>query len=189
MAQLTAAQTQAWEHVLSSVGLSHSAAADSISCSAADGVLSSKPGRKSLAHPHKVKLTSIEQMRALAGGSSAGNVAIPEPWPAAKAGATIDDLDQGDETMLRSAVFVHAVGRGDEVSSYRDVLNRRFFPMPIIVYAGKDIVIKKGCVLTIEPDGHDPVVVNYGSVTLEEGGLIRCEAPVLFIVQRFIKTK
>jgi len=31
--------------------------------------------------------------------------------------------------------------------------------------------------------------LNYESVTLEQGGQIQCEAPVVLIVQKFIKKK
>jgi hypothetical protein len=180
--------TRTVEGVLDLLGMAQSAGTGSVRIGGPEGCFSSDSKRKSLAKPHHVKLQSLEQLRSLCGGEMSA-AAIPEPWPEVRSGAAVPDLDQGEEDRLRRALFAYAMGRGDEVASYQDVLARRFLPMSIIVYTGTDIVIKKGEVLRIEPDGHDPVVVNYRTVTLEEGGQIRCEAPVLMIVEKFIKKK
>jgi hypothetical protein len=125
-----------------------------------------------------VKLTDIEQARSMVNG----------PGGSPATGPT-DSTDASTGTQLRRALFEEIVGSSTPTPELAEAVNRRFFPLQVIVYTGEDIEIKKGEVLTIEPEGHEPVVVNYGSVTLEQGGLIRCKAPVLFIVQRFIKKK
>jgi len=177
MAQLTASQREAWHSVLDLVGLPRSAGSGSVRITGSEGCFSSKPGRNSLAVPHHVKLTSLDQARSLVGGGNGGS------------GESRGVPGEGDERQLRRGLFTQVVGRGEEFAGYGDVVSERFFPLQVIVYTGEDIEIKKGEVLTIEPDGHDPVVANYGTVILEQGGLIRCKAPVLFIVQRFIKKK
>ena len=178
MGELTVAQQEAWQNVLSLLGLPLSSGSGSVRISGSEGYLSSKPGRDSLAVAHQVKLTSMDQARSLVGGS------LP---PSSDAAAP--ELGHVSESRLRRALFSHVVGREIEAAGYGSLLTERFFPLPVTVYTGKTIEIKKGEVLTIEPDGHDPVVVNYELVTLEQGGLIKCEAPVLFIVQKFIKKK
>ncbi len=185
MAQLTSQQQKLWSEVLDLLGVPPSACTGSVNIAGSEACFSSHAGRTSAAQPHAAKIASLEQMRTLAGGAPSKTVEIPEPW----SGSEARDLNQKDEGKLRRALFAYAMGRGEEVASYREVLLKRFFPLPVTVYSGKDIEIKKGQTLTIEPDGHDPVVVNYGIVKLEEGGHIRCEAPVLFVVQKFIKTK
>ncbi len=183
MANLTA------NGVLDMLGIPRSACIGTVTLGGSEGVFSSRPNRSSLAQPHHVQLTSLDPIRSLVGGHVSAAASIPQPWPSARSGAAISDLNQAEENDLRRALFAHVLGHGDETASYRDVVAKRFLPLHIIVYTGKEIVIKNGETLRIEPDGHDPVVVNYEKVTLEEGGHIRCEAPVLMIVEKFIKKK
>ena len=189
MAQLTAPQRQAWLKVLDLVGLPHSAGMGSVRITGSEGCLSAKPGRISLATPHRVKLSDIEQARSLVSGGTGAAAGTPSREPAAKSGESVRPFKEGDERELRHALFAQVVDRIGQVAGSSDAISKRFFPLQVTVYAGEDIEIKKGEVLTIEPDGHDPVVVNYGTVTLEQGGQIRCQAPVLLIVQKFIKKK
>ena len=179
MSELTPMQREAWQKTIDVLGLPVSAGSASVVITGSAGCFSSKPERNSLAVAHPVKLASIEQARLLVSGRT----------DAPEQGGAVPEINNAEELRLRRALFSHVVGREIEAVGYDDLLTRRFFPLPITVYTGKTIVIKKGEVLTIEPDGHDPVVVNYESVTLEQGGQIRCEAPVLFIVQKFIKKK
>ena len=175
--------------VLELLGIPRSACTARVTLGGAEGVFSSHPHRASLAHPHRVQLISFDQMRALVGGRVSAAASIPEAWPAARNSAAIPDLNQAEEEQLRRALFAHVMGRGGEVAGYQHVLARRFLPLDIIVYTGRDIHIRKGEILRIEPDGHDPVIVPFEKVTLEEGGQIRCEAPVVMIVEKFIKVK
>jgi len=161
------------EAVLDALGIERSACRGSLRLQGSAGCLSTKAGRNSLAQPHRIQIDSLEKLRSLVGG--AARAGFPE------------DLDA--ENQLRQALFAHIVGAQHDVSTYGSQLAERYLPLSVIVYTGDDIEIKKGEVLDIEPDGHDPVVVNYRIVKLEEGGQIRCHAPVLMTVEKFIKKK
>lgn len=185
MAQLSTQQREAWRSVLDLVGLPHWSATESVRLGGSEGCFSSKAGRKSLATPHRVTLDNIDQARALINGGATRTSGSNEETT-----GHVNAPGEKNERQLRRALFAQLLGHaGEHVSEdpADDDVRKRFFPMNLTVYAGEDIEIKKGEVLTIEPDGHDPVLVTYGTVTLEQGGLIRCEAPVLLIVQRFIK--
>src|SRR4051812_43097447 len=101
--------SQAWQGVLDLLGISASAAGDSVRLAGGKGCFSSKPGRNSLATAHRVKLTSMEQSRALVSGSSqtAGSgddAAVPS--------------GHVSEGRLRRALFSHVVGREMEADGY-----------------------------------------------------------------------
>ena len=163
------------EEVLDTLGIARSACTGSLRVQGSTACLSSKPGRNSLARAHRVQVDSLEKLESLVGHASA------------KATAPKDVADDAD---LRQTLLAYVLGGARKnLSRHAGALAERYLPLAVIVYTGDEIVIRKGEVLDIEPDGHDPVVVNYRVVKLEEGGQIRCHAPVLMTLEKFIKKK
>ena len=98
-----------------------------------------------------------------------------------------DSVSAATLRRLRTGLTQHVINKGTLPENYSAAIEKYFFPMPISVIAAEDVYVKSGCVFTIEPDGHDPVVCDFGMLTLEEGGQVKIEAPALISINTFIK--
>ncbi len=136
-----------------------------------------------------ILIRSVADLQALVGRLGAGNLdtEVPRPWPEEKAGLPATDFNEADDRNVYAALRMMLGGRFSEVQSYADAVNERYFPMKAAVFAVENIVVTKDNPLIIGPDGHDPVPVVCGTLTLEPGGQIICNAPVLMTVDTFIK--
>lgn len=112
---------------------------------------------------------------------------ISAPWPTEKNTVPVRELNQQDEKQLRQALLATVTGQGYQVSSYREILNKRYFPMQVGVCTGDDIVVQANSPLVLNPQGHDLLIVNHNSITLEPGAEIQVEGPVAIYVQTFTK--
>ncbi|WP_010502012.1 hypothetical protein [Paenibacillus elgii] len=152
--------------------------------------LSTKPQVPSAVKAKMVSIHTIEELKDLVGGS-AGAAAprnIPEPWPQNKQEADVKHLNESEERQVYAALRTMLAGQQETVSSYTGIVERRYFPIQAGVFAVNDIVVKPDHPLVIEPEeGHDPVILNVNSITLEPGGQIFCHTPVIIIANKFIK--
>lgn len=106
-------------------------------------------------------------------------VDTPKPWP---------EINGTECRTLHQAIEAAAFGQnGDKINQHRKTVEKHFFPMLVSVYAAENLYIKAGQIYRIEPEGHDPVVLNLDTLTLEEGGQIQLGAPALINVQTFNK--
>ncbi|KQO17265.1 hypothetical protein [Paenibacillus sp. Leaf72] len=151
--------------------------------------LSTRPEYESALSAKRIIVKSLEQLQSIIGAndSNGGELDIPKPWPASKSGMKTQDLTELDERQLYDALRACLAGRQNEVQSYADILNARYFPMSLSVFTTQDIVVSAGSPLIISPQGHDPVSVTCNTLTLEQGGQIICEAPVILTCNTFIK--
>lgn len=153
--------------------------------------LSSNPKFSSAIPAKTIVINSVEELKEIVGAhgtSSSGQLgALPAPWPQDKNGLEKHELTESDELDIYAALRAIVLGQSDAVNSYTGIVNARYFPLNATAYAGEDIVVTADNPLIIEPDGHDPVIVTFNSVTLEQGGQIICEAPVIMTVNTFIK--
>ncbi|MCD1257845.1 hypothetical protein B5M42_003185 [Paenibacillus athensensis] len=136
-----------------------------------------------------IVIQSVADLQAIVGGLGNGNLntEVPQPWPETKSGLSAEDFNEADDRSVYAALRAMLGGRAAEVQSYADAVNQRYFPMRANVYAVENIVVTKDNPLIIEPDGHDPVPVVCDTLTLEPGGQIICNAPVIMTVNTFIK--
>jgi hypothetical protein len=150
--------------------------------------LSARPEFESALPAKKIVLKDLAQLLSVVSTAGSGeNLAIPEPWPASKAGMKAQDLTEADDQQLYAALRACLAGRQNEVQSYTDMLNERYFPMTMNAFTAEDIVVTADNPLIISPQGHDPVSVTCNTLTLEPGGQIICEAPVILTCNTFTK--
>ncbi len=112
------------------------------------------------------------------------NVSLPPKW---QPHIALDQISGQQEKDLMNALFVSLTHHIDSVDSYKDVLPKRFFPLNSTAAAVSNVTVTKDNPLIINPGPHDPVIVNIGTLTLEEGGQIQCNCAVVLKVQNFIK--
>lgn len=83
----------------------------------------------------------------------------------------------------RRAALAFALGGGDDLA----VTAAELFPLRVVVAAARDVTVRANTTWTLRGDGHNPLVVTFGTVTLEAGANVACEVPVHMTVQKFIK--
>ncbi|MBW7474095.1 hypothetical protein K0T92_05020 [Paenibacillus oenotherae] len=152
--------------------------------------LSSNPQFSSAIPAKTIVINSVEELKAIVGAKAASSSqlgAVPAPWPQDKNTLQKHELTESDELDVYSALRAIVLGHSDAVNSYTGIVNARYFPMSATAYAGEDIVVTANNPLIIEPHGHDPVIVTFNTVTLEQGGQIICDAPVIMTVNTFTK--
>jgi hypothetical protein len=69
-----------------------------------------------------------------------------------------------------------------------DPASRPYFPLAITVFAANDLTVTTGNPLLIEAAvGLTPVAINVNKLTLQTGGQITCNSPLVATVQTLIK--
>lgn len=152
--------------------------------------LSTKPQVPSAVEAKIVSIHTIEELKVLVGGSSGAAAPrnMPEPWPQSRQEADAKHLNESEERQVYAALRAILAGQEETVSSYLSIVERRYFPIQVGVFSVEDIVVKPDHPLVIEPEeGHDPLILNVNSITLEPGGQIFCHTPVIIIANKFVK--
>jgi hypothetical protein len=154
-----------------------------------EGMLSSRHSELSLLPAHPVRVADLAMLRAVV-GDRCGEPADTNlaPWTAEHDPGSHHTLGAADHARVRQALIAAALGTERGLESFAGVMARRFFPMQAALFAARDLTVRSGEVLRIEPDGHDPVVCVFDTVTLQAGGLIQIEAPAIIHVGTLKKT-
>jgi hypothetical protein len=156
---------------------------------------STDPEFKSAIKLYTVSIKRLDDLKHLIGnfvepddeGRTKAEHAIPEPWPDEKNNIDPSELREKEERDIHQALRVYLLGDSDRVKSYKNIIEKRYFPVEAAVFTGEDIVVTKDHPLIIKSQGHNPAIVNYGTITLEPGGQIICETNVIMAVQKFVK--
>jgi len=150
-------------------------------------MLSTRHPQKSALPAMRVTLTHIDQLSELIVDKTDISGDALEALAKSEQGLNWEEVDAQTMDKLRSGLFRHMVAQGSVPASLKQEITRHFIPMPVSVFAAKDITIKAGTTFIIGYEDHEPVVCDFGTVTLEEGGLIQVESPALINIQKFIK--
>lgn len=145
--------------------------------------LSSNPDAPSAVKVFKF-IRRIGDLKAIIGNGSAPAENKLKPWPAERDAAELDELCVCEEAQIYRALQAYLLG-GQDAESYMNMIKKRYFPMRVGVFAAEELVIDPDHPLIIQ--GHDPVILNFSLVTLQPGGQIIAEAPVIMTVDKFVK--
>ncbi|ACV62204.1 conserved hypothetical protein [Desulfofarcimen acetoxidans DSM 771] len=96
--------------------------------------------------------------------------AYPVPWPARKNSIFLGELGTKDKQDLQQAFKNYVYGNSQKTQSYRDLINRAYFPMEMSVAVGGSITVTKVKPLIINENV--PVFLSYDQITFEPGGYI-----------------
>lgn len=140
--------------------------------------------------PHPITIGSLAELTELGRSLRAGSPATapsgepPSEWTG---GRELDELTGEQEASLQRALVIAFTHGTDAVSSYADVLERRFFPLRGVLFQAENVTVPSGQQLVIAPDhDHNPHILNIGTLTLEPGSQIVCRCPVILNVQELI---
>ncbi len=124
------------------------------------------------------------------------HIAYPEaPAPervsalAAPAGAPDDPLTPDELDALLKASRLYLTGDSAQLEAFEPLLNRHMMPGTVAVFAGESIVVGPGETVTIKPGKAAAVALNYGTITIHDGGqLVAGDVPVLKITAQIFAT-
>ena len=87
---------------------------------------------------------------------------------------SLKDHHLEDAHHLSNATTAFVMGHSAKTQSYENSINKVSFPKPMTVpvFAVENVVVTKDKPLIIKGEDDKPVVVNFGSVTVEPGGQI-----------------
>lgn len=150
-------------------------------------VLSGDPDQSHLP-PTLVRVNDVAHLKALSGlpdehyvsrKLSDRTVEYPAPLDERRAQIVAESRNQcdleyrlNDDELrdVRRAARAYVMGHSEKVKSHEPVINAMLFPTQLAVFAGESIVVTKDKPLIIT--GDHPVSLNYGSITVEDGGQI-----------------
>lgn len=154
--------------------------------------LSADPAISSIP-PHMVTITSLDELKRLAGNPDAdyengimtAHHAIQEPWPAELNGKTRKELTAEQNRRIHAAYIAYVYGNSKLHASYKTIIEQHYYPQDFAVFAAEDVCIDAN---------NSPFIIstdsahNYGTVTICEGGSIKFEANAVMNVQVMVKS-
>lgn len=154
--------------------------------------LSADPAVSSIS-PHMVTVTSLDELKRLAGNPDADfeNGTInshydkQEPWPAELNGKTKRELTPEQNRRIHAAYIAYVYGHSKHHESYKTIIEQHYYPQDFAVFAAEDVCIDaNNSPFIIKTDSAH----NYGTLTICEGGSIKFEANAVMTVQVMIKS-
>lgn len=82
------------------------------------------------------------------------------------------ELTPYERAAICKAYTAYVFGDSSKVESYREVIQKNYFPAQLALFAGEDIVVNSGDTLTLSGNGDKPVTYSYNSITVKRGGQI-----------------
>lgn len=164
----------AFEERLREFGLDPSDALDTVPPDGYDKpfVLSGDPAESFLPSQH-FTIRNVDEAKRL-GGNSDGDYesgameehhVIPRPWPEERNDVVDDDLSPDERAGIRQAHLAYIYGYSPRVASYRDVINKLYYPMDATaVTAG---VLNVTTAITLKNEAY-----VFGNVTIYKNGSI-----------------
>lgn len=140
--------------------------------------------------PVSLKLDSLQELQSILRHTPRATVKnVPKAPPCWDKKLSLKQLSGQHDQLLHQALFLHLTDHAELADSYTEVLEKRFFPLPALAFVAVDVNLKAGQKLNITPKpGHNPVIVNIGTLTMAPGSQIYCTCPVIMTVQQFINT-
>ena len=155
-------------------------------------VLSADP-KKSSVPPHMVTVTSLDEVKRLAGNADEDyekgvmehhHADLPE-WSASMNDKDPSELKPEENRRIEAAEHGYLYGHSKRFASYKTIIEKHKYPAEFAVFAAEDVCVDASnspFKITAE-SGH-----NYGTFTICEGGSIEFEANVSMTVQKFVKS-
>lgn len=137
-----------------------------------------------------VPVASIAELKRLSGiPSNVDDAHVDYPAPMTKMLKGIESLqaegisdDLKDEIAKAASSYV--LGQPDKVKDYEKVINTTMFPGKALLFAVDNLYIKSGQTVVLGTSG-EPEIYNFGTITIEQGGLLSVVGNVQLTCQVF----
>lgn len=155
-------------------------------------VLSADTGESTI-QPHIVTVTSLDEVKRLAGNPDADydngvlqqHHEIQPPWPATMNNKDAAELTAEQNRRINAAETAYIYGHSKHHASYKAIIERHKYPADFAVFAAEDVCLDST---------NSPLIIksesahNYGTLTICEGGSIQFEANAVLTVQKMVKS-
>lgn len=156
--------------------------------------LSAHPDFPSMMPPRMVTVQNVDELKELGGipddlyknGLMRVHHEPLAEWNQARNALEKSSLSVKETDDLCHAFKTYMFGNSKTVQSYKDAINRHYFPMQIALFAGEDIVVDPEHPLIVESQGDTPVVVSFNKITVKRGGLIQNNALATWEVTQMV---
>lgn len=158
--------------------------------------LTTHPDYQSTLAARKVMVHTLEQLKTLAGfadehyeqGLLEEHHQPLDEWPAEQNGWGPDEITYLHRSLLCKASKAYVYGCSKRVQSYREILQKFFFPMEIAVFVGTDLHVYPGSPLIVLPETPDqPVGIGFDTIVLHPGAQVINMANSKWAVNRLVQ--
>jgi len=152
--------------------------------------------------PHIISVASIQDLRRLSGmppidkvpkNSKSNPDKEPDypPPPTAKDIKLLDtgkanfraEMDKDLRDRIGLAAHAYILGNPHKVRAYVPLINAAHFPGKATVFTGSELIVNENTVHIIQ--GDDPVILNYGKITVKKNAAINVHAHICMNTQIF----
>jgi hypothetical protein len=194
LSDLSPAQQQAFNDRLKELRMDPSKVLPKITPDTHKGpVVLSADAKESSVPPHIVTVTSLDEVKRLAGNSDEDyengvmkphHPTLPE-WSAELNDKDPSELKPEENRRIGDAELAYLYGNSKHYSSYKTIIEKHKYPAKFAVFAVEDICLDaRNSPLIIRSESAH----NYGTVTICQGGSIQFEANATMTVQKMVKS-
>lgn len=94
----------------------------------------------------------------------------------------LHSLTSEDKKIIQIASLAYLMGDSQKVKEYEPIINATNFPGKVAYFSSPEELIISGEVII---KGEDPIIWNYGNITLKENGVIKVQAPMIISASSF----
>jgi hypothetical protein len=152
-------------------------------------LLSSDPEESAIL-PYFIEVHSLDELKRLGGipdehfaknKIKAADFGLPQKSTINLAAQDLRELSSAEVQELVTAGRAYVLGPSHAVAQYKEIFERLFMPAPVAVFSGENVIVTKDHPLVFS--GPNPVVANFGTITVEPGGQIRLQTNVTLTAQ------
>ncbi len=122
-------------------------------------------------------------------GTIKPHVDIPPPWDSSHHNfATTANLSREQQHQICMAHSAYIFGDSKSVASYHGMINQLHYPCHVAIFAGQQLIVRKGQPLITKAqfDG-EPVVLFFDQLLMESGASINCLADTSIYVRQLLQ--
>ncbi len=183
---------------LASDELTHDTAAQTMTQAAHDGpvIISSNPGESHI--PVKIvpvgSIAELNKMVGLPDDGDDSDVFYPDALPghqtkllqtANSKAELFSNLEDSTFENVKQAATAYLMGNAAKLAAHEPMINAMLFPGQVALATGSDLTIPAGQTYIVQ--GNNPVVLNYGRITVGTGAQIKVLTDTTLSTQIFVQ--
>lgn len=157
--------------------------------------ISAHPEHDSVVKPFYVTVQSIDEFKQFGGNPNdlyhnnlmAEHHPALAAWNEANTNLAYSELSTVQKADLCQAYQTYIYGNSQNVQSYKEVLQKHFFPAQLAVFAVQDVVVTKDNPLILSGNGDQPTTFSFGTVTIQPGGQIINQANATLLADSLVQ--
>ncbi|WP_010502013.1 hypothetical protein [Paenibacillus elgii] len=154
---------------------------------------SADPNVPSVVEPIFVTINSIDEFKEFGGnpdhlyenGTLEERYEVPPPWPESRTSLPYEELTAQEQSAICKAYTAYIEDNSKKVQSYKEVIQKHFFPTELAILAANDLIVRNGQTVNLQGGSSEPVTFSYNTITIEPGGRINATGKVKILSNIF----